>query len=156
MSPEVRVERFEDVYVGQTASLSVQITRETIDAFAALTGDVNPLHTSELFARSRGYVDRVAHGLLVASFFSAIAGTMLPGRDCLIQNARFDFTRPVLLGETVRLEANVTQKVEAFSVIQLEIKAFGEDGVLRLRGGIQAQFLAQAPPTQQDPESIGS
>jgi 3-hydroxybutyryl-CoA dehydratase len=142
MAPnEVRIYRFEDVEVGQTEELAVTITREMVDAFASVTGDINPLHMSEAFAKSRGHAGRVAHGLLVASLFSTIAGTMLPGRDCLIHNVRFDFTRPVLAGERVRLEATVVQTVQALRVVQLELTAFGEDGAPRVRGRMQAQFV---------------
>lgn len=134
--------RFEDVRVGQEARLEVRFTPETVDAFAKLTGDVNPLHASEEFARQKGFGSRVAHGLLVSSFFSAIAGTMLPGRDCILQSVRFEYRKPVLVGETVTLEAKVVQKSDAVRVIQLELKATGADGVVRLTGRMQAGFLA--------------
>jgi 3-hydroxybutyryl-CoA dehydratase len=134
--------RFEDVQVGQTASLEVRLAPETVDVFARLTGDTNPLHTSEEFARQKGFGGRVAHGLLVSSFFSTIAGTMLPGRDCILQSVRFEYRNPILVGETVTLEAKVAQKSDAVRVIQLDLKATGADGAVRLTGRMQAGFLA--------------
>jgi 3-hydroxybutyryl-CoA dehydratase len=138
----VKILSFEEISVGQTAGLELAVTAELVDAFARLTGDVNPLHTSEEFARSRGYGARVSHGLLVASFFSAVAGTMLPGRDCLLQSARFDFKKPVLVGTRLTLEARVLQKVEALRTLVLEITARDSSGEIMVGGRIQAGVAA--------------
>jgi len=138
----VKVLTFEEISVGQTAVLDVALTAEAVDAFARLTGDVNPLHTSAEFAKSKGFPERVSHGLLVGSFFSAIAGTMLPGRDCLLQSAKFDFKKPVLAGTKLTLEARVVQKVEAVRAIVLEISARGPGGELMVGGRLQAGLLS--------------
>lgn len=92
----VRVLTWEEIQLGQKARLEVRLTAELVDAFARLTGDVNPLHMSPEFARRKGFGDRLVHGLLASSFFSAIVGTMLPGRDCILHYARFDYKKPRL------------------------------------------------------------
>ncbi len=135
---------WEEIRVGQKAGLSVRVTPELVDSFARLTGDVNPLHLSPEFARKKGFQDRLAHGLLVSSFFSAIAGTMLPGRDCILHYARFDYKKPVFVGSELKLEAEVVQKVEAFKVLMLQISAFDDKGALVLGGRLQAGLLADA------------
>ena len=140
--PAVQVHRWEDIVVGQTASLSVTLTPDVVAAFAKLTGDVNPLHMSSEFAKEKGFKDRLAHGLLVSAFFSAIAGTMLPGRDCILHYARFDYKKPVFVGTALTLEAKVVQKVEAFKVMMLEISARDAEGQLVLGGRLQAGVLA--------------
>lgn len=133
-----RVLAFDEMKVGLKASLDARLTPELIDAFARLTGDLNPLHASDEFARSRGFPSRLAHGLLTAAFFSAICGMLLPGRDCLLQSARFDFRKPVPAGETLTLEATVVQKIEAVRTIALEISARNAAGEVVLSGRIQA------------------
>jgi 3-hydroxybutyryl-CoA dehydratase len=133
---------FEEAAVGQKAGFDVQITAEMIDAFARLTGDVNPLHVDDAFAKQRGFPGRVAHGLLTAAFFSRIAGTMLPGRDCLLQSSKFDFRKPVPAGETLRLEAVVVQKVEAVRALVLELSARDAAGELVVSGRLQAGMTA--------------
>lgn len=138
----VKVLSFEDISVGQKASLELNLTMELVDAFARLTGDVNPLHTSEEFAKSKGFERRVSHGLLIGAFFSTIAGTMLPGRDCLLQSVRFDFKKPVLIGTNLTLEARVVQKVDAVRALVLEISARDEAGAVVVSGRIQAGVLS--------------
>ena len=133
-----RVLTFEEIEVGRKARLEVRLTPELIDAFARLTGDFNPLHVSDEFARSRGFPDRLAHGLLSAAFFSAICGMLLPGRDCLLQSVKFDFRKPVPAGTALTLEVAVVQKIEAVRAIVLEISARNAAGETVISGKIQA------------------
>lgn len=132
---------YEEIAVGRKAALEVRLTPELVDAFAKMTGDVNPLHVSDAFARDKGFPARLAHGLLSAAFFSTIAGTMLPGRDCILQSARFDFRKPVPAGETLTLEAVVTQKIDAVRALVLEISARNARGEVVLSGRLQAGVL---------------
>lgn len=136
--PTVKVLSFKEIVVGQTAGLTLNVTADLVDAFARLTGDVNPLHMSEEFAKTKGYAARVSHGLLTGAVFSAIAGTLLPGRDCLLQSARFEFKKPVLVGARLALEARVAQKIEAVSTIVLDISARDQNGEVVLSGRLQA------------------
>jgi 3-hydroxybutyryl-CoA dehydratase len=129
---------FEEIEVGRKARLDVRLTPELVDAFARLTGDLNPLHVSGDFARARGFPDRLAHGLLSAAFFSTICGMLLPGRDCLLQTVKFDFRKPVPAGTELTLEATVVQKIEAVRAIVLEVSARDAAGQVVLSGKIQA------------------
>ncbi|MFI5348077.1 MAG: MaoC family dehydratase [Elusimicrobiota bacterium] len=129
---------FEEIEVGRKARLEARLTPDLIDAFARLTGDFNPLHVSGEFARSRGFPDRLAHGLLSAAFFSTICGMLLPGRDCLLQSVKFDFRKPVPAGTALTLEAVVVQKIEAVRAIVLEISARNAEGETVISGKIQA------------------
>jgi len=138
---QVQALSFEDIRVGQKVRLEQTVAPDLIDAFASLTGDVNPLHASDEFARSKGFGGRIAHGLLVGSFFSTIAGTMLPGRDCLLQETRFSFKKPVPAGTFLVLEAVVAQKVEAYRTVVLELTARDAAGDVVLSGRLQAGFL---------------
>ncbi len=133
---------FEEIRSGDRREASVQVGGATLEAFAGLTGDVNPLHTDAVFARGRGFSARVAHGMLVSSHFSALIGTMLPGRDCLLQAAKFDYKKPVLEGETLTFSVEVVQKVDAVRVLVLDAKAVGADGTVRVSGRIQVGFTA--------------
>ena len=58
------------------------------------------------------------------------------------QQARFDYKKPVLVGESLTLRAEVVQKVEAVRTIKLAISAAGADGEARIKGSIQAGFLS--------------
>ena len=133
---------FEEIEVGRKARLEVRLTPELIDAFARLTGDLNPLHVSDEFARSRGFPARLAHGLLSASFFSAICGMLLPGRDCLLQSVRFDFRKPAPAGTALTLEAEVVQKIDAVRALVLQVSARNAAGEVVLSGKVQAGVFA--------------
>lgn len=140
-TPSVQALSYDEIAVGRKAAIRVELTADKIDAFARLTGDINPLHADAEFAKSKGFPRRVSHGLLVGSFFSTIAGTLLPGRDCLLHSAKFDFKKPVLEGTTLDLEAVVVQKSDAARVLVLDISARGADGAVALSGRIQAAVL---------------
>lgn len=95
-----------EIQIGMTASYSQTITDADIKGFSGLSGDHNPVHVNEEYAKSSRYKGRIAHGLLTASFFSAIFGTKLPGEGCVYVSQNLQFKRPVYLGDTV--EAKVT------------------------------------------------
>lgn len=133
---------FDEIRPGDHRQISILLDSRALEAFSGLTGDVNPLHADKAFAAGRGFPARVAHGMLVSSYFSAMVGTMLPGRDCLLQSAKFDYKRPVLEGETLSFTIEVVQKVEAVRVLVLDAKAVGPDGTLRVSGRIQVGFTA--------------
>jgi 3-hydroxybutyryl-CoA dehydratase len=69
-----------EIQIGEQASLTKTITDEDIQAFAKLTGDVNPVHLLDSFAQTTMFKERIAHGMLVASLISAVLGTKLPGK----------------------------------------------------------------------------
>ena len=88
--------------VGMTESYEQTITDADIEAFAGLSGDNNPVHMSEEYAEKSRFKKRIAHGLLSASFFSALFGTKLPGYGCVYVSQSLNFRRPVYLGDTVK------------------------------------------------------
>ena len=137
-----RVLSFDELAVGLKATLDARLTPELIDGFARLTGDMNPLHTSAEFAKSKGFPDRLAHGLLTAAFFSTVCGMLLPGRDCVLQSVKVDFRKQVPAGTALTLEAVVVQKIDAVRAVVLEISARDAAGVVVLSGKIQAGVLA--------------
>ncbi|MCZ2339365.1 MAG: MaoC family dehydratase [Chitinophagales bacterium] len=73
----------DEIQIGMTASYTQTITDADVKAFAGVSGDHNPVHLSEEYAKNSRFKDRIAHGLLTASFFSAIFGTKLPGEGCV-------------------------------------------------------------------------
>lgn len=90
-----------DLEVGENASYSQTITDADIKAFAGISGDNNPVHMDDEYASNSRYKKRIAHGLLSASFFSALFGTKLPGYGCVYVSQNLKFKRPVYLGDTV-------------------------------------------------------
>jgi len=101
--------KIEDIRVGMTASYSQTITDADIKSFAGISGDHNPIHVDEKFAKKSRYKKRIVHGLLSASFFSSIFGTKLPGYGCVYASQTLDFKRPIYLDDTVVARVEVVE-----------------------------------------------
>lgn len=98
----------EEISIGMTSSYSQTITDADVKGFAGISGDNNPVHMSDEYAEGSRFKKRIAHGLLSASFFSAIFGTKLPGEGCVYVGQNLKFHKPVYLGETVTAKVTVT------------------------------------------------
>lgn len=94
--------------VGMSASYEQTVTDADIKNFAGVSGDYNPVHMSDEYASGSKFKKRIAHGLMSASYFSAIFGTKLPGEGCVYVEQSLKFKKPVYIGDTVR--ATVTIK----------------------------------------------
>jgi 3-hydroxybutyryl-CoA dehydratase len=99
---------FEDLYIGQTATITKTITDADIQMYSLVSLDTNPIHMDdEAAARSR-YGQRIAHGMLSASLISAVLGTHLPGPGCIYVRQSLMFRAPVTIGSTVRATVEIT------------------------------------------------
>ena len=108
---------FADFKVGESAEFEVLITPELIAAFAKLSGDHNPLHTDEKFAKSTPFGCTVAHGMIGGALFSRLVGMYLPGRDALYMSQTLKFNKPIVPGMNVAIRGEVVQKTDAFKVL---------------------------------------
>lgn len=100
--------KFEDITVGMEESLIRTIDELMISEFSKISGDTNPIHTKNYQSASHKFKAQVAHGLISASFFSAIFGTKLPGHGCLYVSQSLNFIRPVYVNDTVTAIVIVT------------------------------------------------
>ena len=98
----------EDLSVGQSAELARTVTGGDLDAFAAVTGDDNPVHLDEALAAATPFGGRIAHGMLSAGYISAVIGTKLPGPGAIYVSQSLRFRRPVKIGDTVLARAEIT------------------------------------------------
>jgi 3-hydroxybutyryl-CoA dehydratase len=99
---------FEDLRVGQTASLGKTISEADILMFAAVSLDTNPVHLNEEAAKASIFGTRIAHGMLSAGLISAVLGTQLPGPGTLYMSQQLRFRAPVKIGDTVTATVEVT------------------------------------------------
>ena len=99
--------KIDEIRIGMKASYTQTITDADIKAFAGISGDRNPAHLDEEYAKNSRYKRRISHGLLCASFFSAIFGTKLPGEGCVYASQTLKFKRPIYLNDTVTAEVEV-------------------------------------------------
>lgn len=133
--------RFEDIYVGLKEEFQVTVTPEMLERFCWITGDINPLHTQESFAKRKGYETKVAYGMLTASFLSTLAGVYLPGESSLIHSVESKFTKPVYAGDVLTVSGQVTECNEMFSVFTMKTTIVNQKGEKVLRGKMQVGVL---------------
>ena len=132
---------YEELAVGQTSEFSRKITTEMMDKFCEISGDVNPLHKEESFAKDKGYPGRVVYGMLTSSMYSCLGGVYIPGENCLLQSVHADFLTPVFIGDTLTCTGKIVEKND--SVRQVVIKAVirNQDGKKVSRAKIEAGVL---------------
>lgn len=131
---------FEDLKFGMSKKLTKQIREEEIQLFAELSEDRNPIHLCDEAAKKSIFGERIAHGMLSASLFSAIIGEQLPGNGSiyLSQNLRFD--SPVKVGEFVTAEVIVSELNRHNKQVLLFCTAYVGDRLV-----IRGEALVKAP-----------
>jgi 3-hydroxybutyryl-CoA dehydratase len=98
----------EDLEIGMTAVYSRTVTEADVVLFAGISGDSNPVHLDNEYAKDTLFKGRIAHGMLTASFISTVLGTKLPGPGCIYVSQNLKFRAPVRIGDTVRSRVTVT------------------------------------------------
>ena len=114
--------KFDEIFVSMHKSFKVSIDRIMLNRFVELSGDTNPMHTDNEYARINGFNDKVIHGLLTSSFYSTLVGVHLPGKYCLLNKIHIQFINPVYLGDLLDVFGEVTYMNASYK--QIEIKAF--------------------------------
>ena len=133
---------FEELNTGREESFSVTVTEEMMANFLKITGDVNPLHNDEDFARKKGFDSKVVYGMLTASFFSTLAGVYIPGEKCLIEEVNYKFTKPVYIGDELTVSGKITERDERVRqlVLKVRIKRKSDDATV-IRGSMTVGVL---------------
>ena len=122
------------IEVGQTASYSKTITEEDVELFARSTGDMNPYHVDEDYAKHTRFGRRIAHGMLVAGVISAVMGTKLPGPGTIYLRQELDFRHPVYIRDTVTAVVEVLEVRKDKPIVMLSTKCYNQDNVLVVEG----------------------
>lgn len=111
-----------NIHVDQTFNLTLEMTDDVIDSFAKLSGDINPLHMSDEYARSLGYPSRIAHGGILALMVSTLVGMKLPSQDVMLLSSSLNFRSPVYVGTIIRLVGSVNSVSEATSTFEMSLR----------------------------------
>ena len=109
----------EDLSVGLDAEMNRVVTEADIMGFADITGDRNPVHLDEAYARQTSFGGRIAHGMLSAGYISAVIGTRLPGPGAIYVSQSLRFRRPVRIGDTVTTRVEVKAINAARAIVTL-------------------------------------
>ena len=118
----------DDLYVGQKGSISKTITETDIYTYAGIIGDFNPLHVNAEYAKNTRFGERIAHGMLTASFFSTVVGMLIPGTGGIYLGQSVRFVKPVKIGDTITAEGVITEINKEKKIITVETTAYNQRG----------------------------
>ncbi len=125
---------FDEIQIGDTASLERTLTRKDIDLFAVMSGDVNPAHVDEEFARSDIFKELIAHGMWGGALISTLLGTKLPGPGTIYLGQTLRFRRPVTLGDKITVSVRATAKEEQKRRVTFDCQCVNQHGEIVISG----------------------
>ena len=133
--------RITDISAGHQESFSVTVTEDMMAKFRAITGDINPLHVSDEFAKEKGFPQRVAYGMLTASLISTLGGVYLPGKYCLIQGVEVRFAKPVFIGDVLEVTGEAVKVDRDLRYLEIKVTIRNQRNEKVLRGLLKAGVM---------------
>ena len=146
MSAPYKTHYFEDLTVGQRETLMKTVMDDDVIAFADLSGDRNPVHLSDHFARKTRFGERIVHGLYTASLISTVIGMYLPGPGAVYMSRTLNFKGPVKIGDVINVVVEVVELTEKGRRVRLHCECL-VDGKVVLDG----EALVMAPTRNPTP-----
>ena len=134
---------YDELSVGHSARLVRTVTLQDIQAFAAVSGDINPAHLNPEYADATMFHGVIAHGMLGAALISALFGTQFPGPGTIYLGQELKFTKPVRIGDTLTVLATVSEKNDEKKRIKMDCLVTNQSGETVLKG--EANLM---PPTK--------
>jgi len=125
---------FDEIKVGDKASLTRTLGQRDIEIFAAMSGDINPLHTDVEFARHDLFHHLIAHGMWGGALISTVLGTELPGPGTIYRGQTLAFHRPILVGDTVVVSVAVQEMKAEDNSLLLACRITNQDGQIAIEG----------------------
>jgi 3-hydroxybutyryl-CoA dehydratase len=124
---------YDELTVGQKASFGKTITEGDVYLFAGISGDINPAHLNEEYAKGTVFKTRIAHGMISAGLVSGVLGNILPGPGTIWLKQELNFLAPVRFGDTVTATVEIIEKLEK-SKIRIKASCVNQEGTLVLEG----------------------
>lgn len=125
---------FADIQIGDRASMSKTISDYDVYGFAGITGDFNPVHVNNEFAKTTMFKGRIAHGMLSAGLISAVLGTALPGANTIYLGQELSFRAPVMIGDTITATVELLEKIEGKNRLIFRTTVTKQDGTIVVDG----------------------
>ena len=137
-----RGKSYDEISLGETAEFSKTITETDVYLYAGISGDFNPLHVDEEYAKTTLFGKRVAHGGLPTALLAPILGMKLPGIGTIALETRTKFRKPVYIGDTITCKATVIDKNPRMKTITMKVIWFNQKGEVVSKGDCKV-----LPPT---------
>lgn len=119
----------DEMSIGQSATFTKTITEADVTLFAGVSGDLNPVHINETFAKDTMFKGRIAHGMLCGSLVSAVLGMYLPGPGCILLKQEMKFLAPVYFNDTLTASCVLKEKNEEKNTVVFNCKVTNQAGV---------------------------
>ena len=130
----MRGKTFNELQMGEAAEFSKTISESDVYLFAGISGDFNPAHINEPYARQTAFKSRIAHGMLAAGLVSTVVGTRLPGPGTIYMKQNLTFLAPVYIGDTITARAEVMELIQEKKRVRLKTTCVNQDGKTVLEG----------------------
>ena len=140
---------FDEIAIGDTATYTRLITNQEVEAFAAISGDHSPLHLDPDYAATTHFGECIAHGMLTGAVISAAIAMQLPGPGSVYLNQSLQFRAPVLLGDTLTVTLEVTEKHTKRPWVTLSCTVENQNGKAVAKGEAQV-----AAPTEKETVTV--
>jgi 3-hydroxybutyryl-CoA dehydratase len=118
-----------ELKVGDRAEFTKTISESDVYLYAGITGDLNPAHIDEEYAKNTFFKTRIAHGMLLAGLISAVLGNKLPGPGTIHVSQHLEFVAPVCFGDTITASVEVTEIMMAKKRVRMKTTCINQDGV---------------------------
>lgn len=125
---------FNDIKIGQVFSFNVLINKAMSQNFAKLTGDKNPLHLDNVYAKKTEFGYPIAHGMLLGSFFSTLVGMFCPGKSALYLSQDLKFKKPLKFGSMVTVAGVVSAKYNNTKILDIKTTIKDKNGIAIVDG----------------------
>ncbi len=131
---------FNEIQLGDTRQYSKTLTKEDVVLFARTSGDINPVHLDEAYAKTTEFGECIGHGMWSGALISAAIATTLPGPGSIYRSQSIKFMKPVKIGDTLTVHLNVTEKKDRVRLVTIDCNVINQHG-LKVASGV-AEVIA--------------
>ena len=119
--------KFSEISINDSEHFTTVINKKMINEFCNISGDINPLHLNDSFAKKYGFKRKIVYGLLTSAFYSKLIGVHLPGLYSVIDSIEIQFIKPVYDGDKLTIMGVVLNKDSRFKFVNIESKIKNQD-----------------------------
>ena len=143
----------EELKVGERGEFTKTISESDVYLYAGVTGDLNPAHINEEYAKRTFFKTRIVHGMLLGGLISAVLGNRLPGPGTIYLSQYFDFLAPVRIGDTITASVEVSEIMAAEKKVRVKTVCINQEGKKVLDG--EAVVSPPKAPKAEAPQILG-
>ena len=133
--------KLDNLQIGQRVEFTEVISESMVEEFAKLSGDYNPHHIDESYAKKTRFKKRICHGMLLASFFSKLTGMYLPGKGSLYLSQSLNFIAPAFIDDEVTVEGEIVKISHSTGIVTVKTKITKENTIHLITGSAKIIIL---------------